>query len=190
MMSTRASHDTIPALGMSLSTTKSGPTCAKEIICPEIANLSTTFEEYGVRRFAMVIEDSKKRAVEYGFRVGTSVDFATALGIGQEGFVRKTGKERASAIKVFDPQRNYLNEIEIDLILESHEVSEIKGFTIPKLIDFDDELWIIKLSIASPPYLRNFGKASVGFPPPFTAEQMLEYETERKQLFGRNWVLV
>ena len=190
MMSTRASHDTIPALGMSLSTTKSGPTCAKEIICPEIANLSTTFEEYGVRRFAMVIEDSKKRAVEYGFRVGTSVDFATALGIGQEGFVWKTGTERASAIKVFDRQRNYLNEIEIYLILESHEVSEIKGFTIPKLIDFDDELWIIELSIVSPPYLLDFGKASVGFPPPFTAEQMLEYETERKQLFGRNWVLV
>jgi hypothetical protein len=72
---------------MSLSTTKSGPTCAKEIICPEIANLSTTFEEYGVRRFAMDIEGSKKRAVEYGLRVGTFVDFATALGIGQEGFV-------------------------------------------------------------------------------------------------------
>jgi hypothetical protein len=92
--------------------------------------------------------------------------------------------------KVFDRQRNYLNEIECYEILESYEVSEIKGFTIPKLIGFDDELWIIELSIVAPPYLLDFGKASAWFPPRFTAEQMSEYETERKQLFGGNWELV
>lgn len=104
----------------------------------------------------MVDEDSKKRAIEYGLRVGTSVDFATKFRVGQEGYVWKTGKERATAIKVFDRERNYLNEIECYEILESHEVSEIKGFTIPKLIGFYDELWIIELSIVAPPYDTRF----------------------------------
>lgn len=133
-------------------------------------------------------DNSKGRAEAYCFTHGRVADFANLLGSGQEGFVWKTTAN--SAIKVFDRVANFNTELHCYEILKEHNVSEIDGFTIPILLESDAKLLVIEMSIVSPPYILDFGKAYVNFPPEFSEEVMADYEAEREEWFEGNWPLV
>lgn len=124
----------------------------------------------------------------YGLANDTTVDFHSLLGTGQEGYVWKT--DRDSAIKVFDRANNFDRELGCYEILAGLQVSEINGFTVPELIGSDASLRIVEMSIVSPPYILDFGKAYIGRPPDFSSDQMAEYDAEREEWFEGNWDLV
>lgn len=77
------------------------------------------------------------------------------LGFGTDGYVWKTN--RATAVKVFERQRQYHCERDSYRRLTEHSITQIDGFAIPKLVDYDDELLIVEMAIVSPPYIIDFG---------------------------------
>lgn len=134
-------------------------------------------------------DDSKKRATIYCKSTGKKPDFDNLLGKGEEGFVWRTNQD--SAIKVYDAGRlrNFTTELTCYEILEENQVSEIEGFTVPHLLGRSEELLVIELSIVSAPYVLDFGKAYINFPPDFSAEVLADYDAEREEMFEGNWDL-
>jgi len=111
------------------------------------------------------------------------------LGSGQDGTVRLRSRE--TAIKAMNREQNYLNERDSYRLLTERSIDRIGIFDVPKLVDTDDELWIVEMGVVSPPYFLDFGKAYVNRSPPYTSEQLAESLYESEQLFEpTDWPLV
>ena len=96
------------------------------------------------------------RAQEYAQR--NALTLGDELGFGVHGIVLsaesqiKTGATPTrSAIKVHEQEPCYRRERDIYLRLKEHDLREICGCTVPELIEYDDMLWIIEMSLVSPP---------------------------------------
>ncbi len=110
------------------------------------------------------------------------IDFSKPLGFGQDGRVWQSAQK--SAIKALERLRNYTAERDSYQRLLVADVTQIDGLSVPRLIDFDDELLIIEIGIVKPPYLLDFGKAHLDHPPDFSSETMAEWEEQLVELFG------
>ena len=109
-----------------------------------------------------------------------------SLGDGTDGGVWQTTKR--TAVKVFLRRENYEIERSCYQLLMEQDVTEIQGFAIPRLIDFDNGLMIVEMDIVEPPYILDFGKAYLFRPPPqFSAEVMRESEESQQELWGEYW---
>ncbi len=126
------------------------------------------------------LERAKKYAINNGLILGEP------LGFGVHGSVWATGP--MSAIKVLAPgSRHYATERDIYLRLEENAVNEILGFHVPQLLGFDDELWVIEMSIVRPPFVLDFAGAYLDEKPDFAEDTWAEWEHEKQEQFGRNW---
>ena len=74
--------------------------------------------------------------------------------------------------------------------LKSLEVSEIHGFAVPRLLDYDDSLRAIEMEIVAPPYVLDFAGARLDSPPNFPVDVMEEWEREKEEQFEGNWPVV
>jgi hypothetical protein len=91
-----------------------------------------------------------ERVQEYARRHGLKFNLKQQLGAGTDGNVWATS--RRSVIKVFGRQRTYLTELRCYQRLTSKQIREIDGLTIPRLLDYADDLWIFEISLVHPPY--------------------------------------
>jgi len=107
------------------------------------------------------------------------------LGSGFDGIVYKT--HRPSAIKWFRSRKLYENERNVYLRLQEHGVVNLVGFTVPKLIDYDDTLLIVEMDIVTPPFVLDFAGAYLDKRPPFDAEQIAEWMADRAEIFEADW---
>ena len=57
----------------------------------------------------------------------------------------------------------------------------------PKLLDFDDNLLVVEMTIVSPPFLLDFGKVHLDRRPEFSAETIAEWRESMKELFEDRW---
>lgn len=57
----------------------------------------------------------------------------------------------------------------------------------PGLIDFSDELRVVEMEIVQAPYVVDFAGAYLDRPPPFSDDELAEWEAERIELFGDDW---
>ena len=57
------------------------------------------------------------------------------------------------------------------------------------MIGFDNELWVIEMTVVTPPFVLDFAGVYLDSPPPyfFDAEIMSEWETQRRELFEDDW---
>ncbi|MEM9369167.1 MAG: hypothetical protein AAGD07_24560 [Planctomycetota bacterium] len=131
---------------------------------------------------------ARDRATAYCAAREIVPDFANLLGMGQEGSVWPTS--RKTAIKVFDRESNFQTELVCYEILREHSVWELDGFTIPQLVDSDNDFLIVEMTIVSPPFILDFGKAYINQRPDFEESVMEDYEAERCEWFEGNWDLV
>lgn len=115
-------------------------------------------------------------ALKYAALRGIQVNLQKPLGAGTDGSVWPTN--RKSAIKVFELEKNYLQELRCYQRLKERGVEEIDGLDIPRLLDFDDSLLIIEIDIVDPPYLLDFGKAYLDEASPFTQAELASFLTE------------
>ena len=67
------------------------------------------------------------------------------FGSGHDGLVYATNRE--SAVKCLRFAKLFKNERDVYLRLAAHECDEIAGFAVPRMIDSDDELWIVEMQI-------------------------------------------
>lgn len=107
------------------------------------------------------------------------------LGRGKDGIIFQTSL--STAIKIFDSRDMYLRELACYRRLGEHEVEEVLGHVIPRLVASDDELLIIEMEIVSPPYLLDFADAYLDAPPDFSEEVMEQWRQDKEEQFGNQW---
>jgi hypothetical protein len=108
------------------------------------------------------------------------------LGMGSDGVVWQTDK--TTAVKVCEHLERYQTERDCYRLLMDKEITEICGFAVPRLINYDNALWVIEMDIVKPPYILDFGKAYLHRPPPELSEEtMAEWQAQKQELYGEHW---
>jgi hypothetical protein len=129
-----------------------------------------------------------QNADEYAAR--QQLQLAERLGFGIHGIVFSTKNnqnENNTAVKIHRSVEPYKREREIYQRLLDAKVFKILGFHVPKLLNFDDNLRIIEISIVSRPFVLDFAGAYLDFPPEFPDEVWAEWEAEKQDQFDKRW---
>jgi len=117
------------------------------------------------------------------------IQLAERLGFGMDGAVWKS--TRNSAIKVLERKETYLRERDCYRRLLEDEVTTLAGFVVPYLIDYDNILQVVEMSIVAPPCVLDFGKAYLDDPPDFSEETLATLWAERAAAYEpHQWPLV
>jgi hypothetical protein len=123
------------------------------------------------------------RAEQYAQRHPLKLE--SRLGFGSQGTVYAT--DRASAIKVHYRERSYQRERDVYWRLRDCAVFDIRGSTVPRLVNHDDSLWIVEMTIVRPPFVLDFASAYLDRRPDYSAEVMEDWATEKREQFGDDW---
>ena len=91
------------------------------------------------------------------------------------------------ALKIHERRESYLREVDVYERLAELGKTHIAGSNVPFLIDRDDELAAIAMTMVDKPYVLDFAEASLDAPRDFSAEQMEYAENEAREDHGENW---
>ena len=61
---------------------------------------------------------------------------------------------------------------------------------VPQLIDYEDELLAIEMTIVSPPFCLDFGGAYLDRPPDYSAEVWEDWRRMKSEAFENDWPTV
>ena len=123
------------------------------------------------------------RSLILGGELGGGVDGIVYSVVGSPGTA-------ASAVKALAYEPLYQRERDVYLRLQEYEISEVRGMSVPTLVDFDDHLWVVEMEIVRPPFVLDFAGAYLDTPPDFPSEIMEAWEADRRELFGDHWPTV
>lgn len=132
-----------------------------------------------------------RKAITYATRHGLVL--GKRLGLGMHGTVLiAESKERAfkSAVKIFQHEEPYQKERDAYLRLQEDGVTNINGFHVPQLLRFDDELFVVEMTIVTKPYLLDFAGAFLDGAPKFSEEILADWEEQKREQFGARWSMV
>ena len=123
-------------------------------------------------------------AQAYTQRIGVTIE--SRLGRGIQGMVFLASNH--SAIKVHADRAGYARELNAYSRLAQHYVTQVRGFNVPILRSFDDEMLVLEISIVKPPFVLDFGGAYLDQPPPHAGERASQerWMMERREKFGEN----
>ncbi len=138
-------------------------------------------------------DDLLRRAREYASR--QRLTLGDELGSGVHGIVftiesQPEGAEPSaarSAIKVHERQRYYLQERDVYLRLKARGVDTIRGCRVPRLLGYDDSLWVLEMSIVTRPFVLDFAGAYLDRPPDFSDDVLADWRAEKQEQFGPRW---
>jgi hypothetical protein len=122
-----------------------------------------------------------------------NLQLAERLGFGIHGIVYVTEiktKPGKRAIKALREQEFFERELEAYQLLHDAGVSKLLGFHVPQLIDFDEALMVIEMTVVTRPFVLDFAGAYVGGLPEFSEEIWDEWERHKKEQFGSRWPTV
>jgi hypothetical protein len=71
--------------------------------------------------------------------------------------------------------------------LREEGIISIRGCAVPELLAFDDQLWIIEMTIVSRPFVLDFAGAYLDFAPEFSQEVLADWLADKKEQFGSRW---
>lgn len=94
------------------------------------------------------------------------------------------------AVKLFQRKEPYYKERNAYLRLKERGVDNVNGFHVPKLLDFDDEILGIEMTIVSKPYLLDFAGAFLDSAPKFPEDVLEDWEEQKREQFGSRWPVV
>jgi hypothetical protein len=109
------------------------------------------------------------------------------LGRGTDGTVWQT--KDGTAVKVFERELNYTNELECYRRLRARHINQIDGLAVPELVDYDDEMMIVEMTIVQLPYLLDFGKVYIDESPPYAGDKdtWSRHLEDMRDNFGTNY---
>src|SRR5258708_1761276 len=76
------------------------------------------------------------------------------------------------------------------LRLTEHGVTTVRGCNVPRLLHYDDDLWVIEMTIVTRPFVLDFAGAYLGSRPEFSEEIWAEWEAQKREQFGGRWSTV
>jgi hypothetical protein len=133
----------------------------------------------------MIHLELKDRAIRYAEQYSIGLDLQTPLGHGTDGSVWKSS--RRSAIKALVHANNYIQERECYQRFTAAGITELLGFSIPRLLAFNDELQIIEMTLVKAPFILDFAKAYIDTQPDFSQEVWQEWDEQGRELFETRW---
>jgi hypothetical protein len=92
-----------------------------------------------------------------------------------------------NAVKIHEYRPAYFRERDVYLRLRDFEIRLVCGHAVPQLVDFDDELLVIQMSVVVRPFLLDFGGAYLDRAPEFSAEVIEDWEQAKSEQFGAHW---
>lgn len=110
-----------------------------------------------------------------------SLSLVARLGHGNDGTVWQSNRQ--SAVKAFHRDEAYFRERDCYRRLFEAQVHELVGFRVPQLLDYDNRMLVVEISIVFPPCVIDFGKAYPRQPPSYSAETLAEAEAAERELF-------
>lgn len=130
-------------------------------------------------------DELESRAQRYAANNGMQI--GETLGFGVHGIV--FGTTRKSAIKIHARDMTFHRERDVYLRLRRRGISQIRQFAVPKLVQYDDDLWVIEMGIVAPPFLLDFAGAYLDQKPPYwdDVDIMAEWEAEKREQFAGTW---
>jgi hypothetical protein len=72
-------------------------------------------------------------------------------------------------------------------VFQQHGVVDVCGFHVPQLIDSDDELLVIEMTVVEAPFMLDFAGAHLGDAPDFSEEVWEQWRIEKVEQFGNRW---
>lgn len=102
--------------------------------------------------------DEYRRLQEYSAR--KRIDLLNRLGYGMDGLVYST-KQR-SAVKAHRKQESFEKELRVYQILADHPKPDFGGFSVPRMLEYHLELWVIEMELVVPPFVVDFTGATIG----------------------------
>ena len=87
-------------------------------------------------------------------------------------------------------ERFYRRERDVYRRLADEGVEAVLDFRVPRLLGCDDDLWVIEMTIVSPPFVLDFAGAYLDEPPNYPADVLAEWEQEKREQFGQDWPTV
>lgn len=104
-----------------------------------------------------------------------------------EGKVWKTDVH--SVIKAFYQPDRFQTELSCYERLKSQGVTQIHGLEVPILEHSDASLSVIEMTFVQPPFLLDFGKATLDEPPAYLrdAGDLKRFQAQWKSEFGERW---
>lgn len=109
-----------------------------------------------------------------------------SLGAGKDGTVYfvSGGDRVARAVKVFQRDDLYRQEARVYQRLAEHGVKRLAGHSVPVLVDHDDELGVIEMTVVTPPYILDFASCALDAAPVFPSHVVREREAHWLSVFG------
>ena len=71
--------------------------------------------------------------------------------------------------------------------LVGERCTKIRGFHVPQLLQCDDALFALEMTVVSPPHVLDFAGAYLDFPPHFPEEIWADWERKNQEQFGEDW---
>ena len=137
-------------------------------------------------------DEPLRRLNEYAKRNGLTL--GRELGFGVHGIVYAAKGQSTeglasmpTAIKALEREAEYLRERDAYLRLLENNIRSIRQCTVPQLLYFADDLWILEMTIVSPPFVLDFGGAYLENVPVFSDDVMADYLAEKREQFGEDW---
>ena len=118
------------------------------------------------------------------------LQLAERLGFGIHGIVFSAENKSnfgKSVVKIHRYEEPYLRELSIYQRLLDEGIGEIAGFNVPDLLDADDGLRIIEMSLVARPFVLDFAGAYLDKAPEFSEEIWADWHAQKQEQFGRRW---
>jgi hypothetical protein len=128
-------------------------------------------------------DDIENRANQYSTARGMGLELR--LGFGKDGYVFSTSLR--TAVKCHERRDSFEKELLCFKRLQAHGVDLICGHHVPRLLDSDNELMVIEMTIVTAPYLLDFAGAHLDNAPEFSPEVMEQWRLEKIEQFGDHW---
>jgi hypothetical protein len=130
----------------------------------------------------------EQRAKQYAALCQTPVTLKRSLGVGNDGSVWES--DRDTAIKALLHTKNYFIERDCYQRFSEYGIEQIQGFSIPPLRAFNDGLQVIEIGIVQPPFIIDFAKCYLDFPPRYPEGAEEERRQREREWFGRDYPTV
>jgi hypothetical protein len=137
-------------------------------------------------------EELLRRAREYTQRHGLALGDILGSGVHGTVFAAESQPEKGenalhAAIKVHQYEPDYGRERDAYLRLQENELSAIGKCHVPELLRFDDELWVIEMTVVARPFVLDFAGAFLDKRPDFSEEVIADWRSEKIEQFGARW---
>jgi hypothetical protein len=118
---------------------------------------------------------------------------AESLGSGKDGIV-VAAKNKINpanfAVKILRHDEAYWREKRAYERLAATRTAEVLGFAVPQMINSDDSLLVIEMTVVKRPFVLDFAGAYLDRRPEFSDEVWADWEAEKREQFEDRWPVV